>query len=113
MAKPTVTIIVPTFNRAKYLLECLNSLLAQTYEPSQIIIVNDGSTNAVLDGVSGIIIPDSTPEAIGEGILKFAESRSRFSRRRIRSFAERFRRSSLVAEMRTHMIAGLERGVEP
>ena len=28
-----------------------------------------GATDAVLDGVSGIVIPDSTPEAIADGIL--------------------------------------------
>ena len=45
MSDPTVTIIVPTFNRARYLPECLDSLLAQTYEPTEIVVVNDGSTD--------------------------------------------------------------------
>lgn len=45
MAEPTVSIIVPTFNRARYLPECLESLLAQTLPPSEIVVVNDGSTD--------------------------------------------------------------------
>ena len=45
MAEPTVCVIVPTFNRAGYLPECLESLLAQTFPPTQIIVVNDGSTD--------------------------------------------------------------------
>ena len=45
MAEPTVSVIVPTFNRARYLPECLDSLLAQTFPPTQIIVVNDGSTD--------------------------------------------------------------------
>ncbi len=40
-----VTVIVPTFNRAHYLGECLDALLGQTAPPRQIIIVDDGSTD--------------------------------------------------------------------
>ncbi len=45
MPDPTVAIIVPTFNRARYLPECLDSLLAQTFPATQIVVVNDGSTD--------------------------------------------------------------------
>jgi glycosyltransferase involved in cell wall biosynthesis len=45
MPAPSVSIIVPTFNRAQYLAECLDSLLAQTFSNAQIIVVNDGSTD--------------------------------------------------------------------
>lgn len=41
-----VSVIVPTFNRAHLLAECLDALLAQTVAPSEIIVVNDGSTDA-------------------------------------------------------------------
>ena len=43
--KPTVTVIVPTFNREKFLPECIDSLLRQTVMPDQILIVDDGSTD--------------------------------------------------------------------
>lgn len=43
-----VTVLVSTFNRAQYLGECIESLLAQTVLPKQILIVNDGSTDATL-----------------------------------------------------------------
>ena len=45
MTEPTVSIIVPTFNRARYLPECLDCLLTQTLPPNEIIVVNDGSTD--------------------------------------------------------------------
>ncbi len=46
---PTVSAIVPTYNRAAFLGACLESLLAQSYPLAQIIVVNDGSTDHTLD----------------------------------------------------------------
>jgi glycosyltransferase involved in cell wall biosynthesis len=40
-----VTAIVPTYNRARYLGECLDALLAQTTPPREILVVDDGSTD--------------------------------------------------------------------
>jgi glycosyltransferase involved in cell wall biosynthesis len=46
--KLTCTAIVPTYNRAQYIGEAIESLLAQTRKPDQIIVVNDGSTDDTL-----------------------------------------------------------------
>lgn len=51
-----VTVIVPTFNRAEYLPDALESLLNQTLLPKEVIVVNDGSTDRtaeVLDQFRG------------------------------------------------------------
>ena len=40
-----VATIIPVFNRPKLLVEAVNSVLAQTYRPIEIIIVDDGSTD--------------------------------------------------------------------
>lgn len=37
------SIVIPTFNQSQYLAECIESALAQTYKPHEIIVVNDGS----------------------------------------------------------------------
>ena len=42
---PKVSIIVPVYNTEKYLEKCLNSLVNQSLEDIEIIIVNDGSTD--------------------------------------------------------------------
>ncbi|WNS42735.1 glycosyltransferase [Paenibacillus sp. MMS20-IR301] len=44
-----VSVIVPVYNVERYLEKCLNSLVNQTLESLEIIIVNDGSTDASQD----------------------------------------------------------------
>ena len=45
MREPLVTIVVPVYNVAPYLGQCLESIRAQTYPHFQCILVNDGSTD--------------------------------------------------------------------
>lgn len=43
---PKVSIVVPVYNVEKYLPQCLDSLINQTLKEIEIILVNDGSTDA-------------------------------------------------------------------
>jgi len=46
-----VSIIIPAYNVAGYIEPCLDSILAQTFEDYEVIVVNDGST----DGTGAIL----------------------------------------------------------
>jgi glycosyltransferase involved in cell wall biosynthesis len=45
MEKPLISCIVPVYNGKRYLREALDSILAQTYRPLEIIVADDGSTD--------------------------------------------------------------------
>lgn len=45
-ADPLVTVIVPIYNVEHYLRKCLESIINQTYKNLQILLINDGSTDA-------------------------------------------------------------------
>ena len=44
--KPLISVIVPVYNGEKYIKECVDSLINQSYENVEIVIVNDGSTDS-------------------------------------------------------------------
>ena len=52
----SVSVIIPTYNRAHLLPRCLDSVLAQDYPPSEVIVVDDGSTDSTLS-----LLQDSYP----------------------------------------------------
>jgi len=71
-----VSVIIKTYNRAQFLLEAINSVLAQTFPNIEIIVIDNGSTDNTKDVVgkfadklSYFYIPHTTsPEARNEGI---------------------------------------------
>lgn len=44
-----ISVIVPVFNAEKYLNSCIESILSQSYENLELLLINDGSTDNSLD----------------------------------------------------------------
>ncbi len=54
---PRVSVLIPTFNRAIYILLAVNSVLAQTFSDLEVIVVDDGSTDRTADKLHEISDP--------------------------------------------------------
>jgi glycosyltransferase involved in cell wall biosynthesis len=51
MHRELVSVVVPSYNHKQYIVQALDSIVAQTYRPLEIVIVDDGST----DGSKAVI----------------------------------------------------------
>ena len=49
MSNPKVSVIIPVYNTAEYLKQCLDSVLGQTFQNIEVVIVNDASPDHSLD----------------------------------------------------------------
>ena len=69
MHEPLVSIIIPTFNRPDILPDTINNVLAQTWQNTQIIIIDDGTSEKSMEVVKSYnddrIIYKKTKENLG------------------------------------------------
>lgn len=61
---PKVSVIVPVYNAEQYLAECVESILAQTIEDIELILVDDGSTDSSPAMCDGFAATDSRVKVI-------------------------------------------------
>lgn len=53
MKQPAISVVIPAYNRAKTISYCLDSVLAQTVSPLEVIVVDDCSTDETVKIVNG------------------------------------------------------------
>ena len=74
-SRPLVSIILVTWNSARFLPRCLDALRAQTYQPVEVIVVDNASADASRELVRGVtLIANDTNRgfsaAVNQGIAK-------------------------------------------
>ncbi|HEU4760947.1 MAG TPA: glycosyltransferase family A protein, partial [Gemmatimonadales bacterium] len=57
MSAPLVSCIIPVYNGERFLAEAIRSILAQTHQPLEVIVVDDGST----DGTRAVLTQVADP----------------------------------------------------
>lgn len=71
-----ISIIIPFFNSEKYLKECLDSIIGQSFSDSKIILVNDGSTDSSYNIAKEYALKDSRIIVINQENLGQAAARN-------------------------------------
>ena len=63
---PKISVIVPVYNVEKYLDQCLESIISQTLNDIEIIVVNDGSTDNSLEIIKKFAAKDSRIKVVDQ-----------------------------------------------
>ncbi len=75
--EPLVSILTPTYNHERFIAQCIESVLAQTYKNWEMIVVDDGSADGTWDIVLGYTARDPRIRPFRQrnrGIWKLAET---------------------------------------
>lgn len=73
---PLISVIIPVYNVEKYLRECLDSVLAQTYKILEVILIDDGSTDFSGDICDEYINVDERIKVIHQKNAGLSEARN-------------------------------------
>lgn len=59
-----ISVIIPVYNAEKYLENCVESVMKQTYKNIEIILINDGSTDGTLNRIKELAEKDNRVQVI-------------------------------------------------
>ena len=74
LAKNVITVIIPAYNAAPYLNKCLDSVLNQTYQKLEVIVINDCSSDETAEIAAAVDDPRlrviNLPENHGQSYVR-------------------------------------------
>ncbi|PID31639.1 hypothetical protein CR983_00065 [Candidatus Saccharibacteria bacterium] len=76
-SKPSVTVIVPAYNAAAHIEPCLQSILSNNDHPMEVLVINDGSTDATKKVVSDLAKTDTRLRLINQRNRGVSAARNR------------------------------------
>lgn len=65
---PLVSVVVPVYNKGNYLLQAMESILCQSYDKIEIIVVDDNSTDNSLDIINNLQLSDNRIQLIKHSV---------------------------------------------
>lgn len=77
MNSKKITVLVPCYNVSKYVRQCLDSIVNQTYKNLEVICINDGSTDNTLDILQDFALKDSRIKIIDKPNSGYGASMNR------------------------------------
>lgn len=51
---PLISVVIPAYNHERYIAACINSIISQSYENIELIVVNDGSKDGTASVIQGL-----------------------------------------------------------
>lgn len=72
-----ISVIIPVYNTAPYLVECMESIINQTFKDIEIICINDGSTDGSLDILNQYTLNDERVQVISQENCGLSRARNR------------------------------------
>lgn len=89
---PTVSVIIPTYNRANLLERAIRSVLSQTYRDFEIIVVDDASTDNTQE-----MLKERFKQEIDYGMLRIIRNETSLERSRSRNEAMEISKGEYIA----------------
>lgn len=77
MKQDLVTVIIPVYNIAPYIANCLDSVISQEYKNLEIIVVNDGSTDNTVEIINKYVNIDHRIILINQSNSGVSEARNK------------------------------------
>ena len=77
ISEPKVSVIIPTYNDEKFIDRCIQSVLTQTLEEIEVIVINDGSTDSTREILSEYEYHDSRVKVIDQENQKQGAARNK------------------------------------